>query len=138
MELNITRYAHDTDHGTISGSIAELGPDAARYTWRNAQAAAGATELLTTPDELDNARDWLRGFGAWSVEELAAMPDTDIRALILQFISGDIREAQHVCPDDDNPLGIDWAAYQTAAEDGPISGQLFCADDGQLYYYIWN
>ena len=136
MELNITRYVLDTDHGQISGSRAELGDDAARYTWRNAQAEAERADILTTPEDCDTARDWLRGFGAWPGAELAAMPDDDIRALVLQFISGDVREAQSVAPDDDDPAGIDWEAYEADAEAGRISGSFYRGDDGAIYFYL--
>lgn len=40
----------------------------------------------------DLATTYLRGFGAWSVEDLAAMSDTDLTETVLWLACGDIKE----------------------------------------------
>ncbi len=134
MELDVTEFAKE-ELGAISGSIAELGPNAARITWRNALEAAQDVGLTMLPgDAPEMARQWLRGFGAWTVEELAALPDREIRALVLQFIAGDLREAEDLCGRADG--GIDWEQYTAMAECGTVGGRLYAGDNGQIYFYM--
>lgn len=133
MEINVTSFVIDADHCSISASQAELGANAAKVTWGSAQDAASAAAFLNTDDECDKARDWLAEFGAWSGDELCAMSNREVRALIIQFVSGDVREAEKLAPGD-GPGFIDWAALRVLQEEGAVSSHLFLSDDGLVYF----
>src|SRR4051812_6244905 len=109
MELDVTRLIREADCFEFSASRAERGDHAGRETWQNAKEEASESPLLSA-DQIDEARDYFRGFGAWSREELVAMSAEEINALLIQFVAGDIREAQELAPSD-NEDGIDWAEY---------------------------
>ena len=130
MEIDITDFFNTCRPMDYSASIAEVGPDAGRSTWRAACDASGEYCLLDTPDKLDAAREYFRGFGAWSADELAAMPDREVNALLLQFVAGDIREFS------EDVTAWDWAVYDDDAAAGRIGGNLFEGDDNRVYIYI--
>jgi hypothetical protein len=135
MDIDVTDYLDSVDHGMISASRAEIGADAGPITWSNACEESRKAPILATREDCDAARDWLGEFGAWTDEELAQDPDEDIRALVLQFISGDIREAQSLAPGD-GPGGIDWTEYRRLQEAGTCSSYLFLGDDGRVYFGV--
>jgi hypothetical protein len=126
MEINITSF--DAPAFDYSHSIAEGGTNAARNTWN---AALNGPRLLTTDAALDAMRAWAGRTGAWEETEIAAWDDTELNALFVQLVSGDIREAGADCL-----AGIDWAHYAEDSEAGQISGCMFQGDDGQIYYYL--
>lgn len=128
MEINITRLFKTINPKYYSASRAELGPDAGAITWNNAIDAA--PRLLKSKDQLQAFAQYVYGFGAWSEAEIKAWSVKDCNALLLQLISGDIREA------DLDTLAPDWIKYQADSEAGRISGRLFCGIDGDIYYYI--
>lgn len=134
LEIDVTRLiAGNLEPAMISGSIAELGRDAARFTWNNAK--EGARRLLK-PGERDKARDYFAEFGAWSREELARMSATEIDALVLQYAAGDLRELQSLAAGD-GLGGIDWQEAESLAERGTCSGNLF-PHDGRLFISLSN
>jgi len=94
--------------------------------------AAPASGLLTNSDELDAFRGFARGFGAWDNEQIESWSDDKCRALLIQLIAGEMREAELDCYSSDE----DWAEYERRAEAGDISSRLFRGDDGRIYYYI--
>jgi hypothetical protein len=134
MEIDITKLFSEAPLRDYSASRAELGDDAARVTWG---AACEDQEDWLPPldaDQIANVRRWLQGFGAWSADEIRAMSDDHVRALLLQFIAGDIREAFPNGTDSPN-----WERYQADSEAGRIGGRLFPArTDGRdcVYYYV--
>ena len=51
--------------------------------------------------------------------------------MFIQLIAGDMRE----CGMDDCDLeDFDWAGYEARASEGQISGNIFKADDGRIFY----
>lgn len=134
MELDCT-WLLSEDCGQFSGSIAELGQDAGRYTWNNSMAEAESAWPEMTPEQLQKAKDYFGEFGAWEDEEIALWTPQEVKALLIQFIAGDIREAESCCWDDENDC-IDWKAYNLEAENGQLSGNLCLGDDGRVYYYV--
>jgi hypothetical protein len=126
-ELDVTHLVREADCFGFSASMAEAGPTVARDTWQNAKAEAEDSPLLSA-EQLDEAREWFREFGAWGREELAAMSADELNALLIQFVAGDIREAQSLCPSD-NDDGIDWQEYETLASEGTLGGSLFPHED---------
>jgi hypothetical protein len=133
MELNITAFVRDADAFKFSASIAERGQNAGPETWNNAKQEATESPLVTTEEQFATVREWLQGVGAWSREEIAAMDGIDLNALLIQFISGDLREAGlDACDPDD----FDWDEYESDANEGSRSGNLYRGDDGQIYFYV--
>jgi hypothetical protein len=130
MEINITSLL-DLDAFPLSHSRAEGGENAGQNTWNAAKDQAAETPLLNTPEALEEFRDHIREFGAWTEEEIAAWSDQECNALFLQFVAGDIREAGADSLDE-----INWKQYQIDAEAGRIGGRMFRGEDGQVWYYI--
>ena len=130
MEIDITTFFNEAAPMDYSASVAEIGNDAGRATW---QAACDDSEdfmLLDSDEKREEFRHYVKGFGAWSEDEISAWSNTELNALLIQMISGDIREGDL---DNDNP---DWDKYQKDSEDGRISGGIFKADDSKIYYSI--
>ena len=134
MEINITRFFKEADHFEYSASCAGRGQNAGQETWANAKAEASRKPLLTTPEKLSAAEDFFRGFGAWSREELAAFSSEELNALLIQFVSGDIREAESLCPDSNG--NVDWTEYQKLSERGTTSGRFYRGNDGEVYFSL--
>lgn len=132
MEINITRFFNDACPRDYAASVAEIGADAGPATWRAAcDDANDYGPLLDTPEKLDAMRDHVRGFGAWSDNEIAAWSDTELNALFLQFVSGDIRETPEM-----EPETWDWDKYQAMSEAGTVCGRMFRAENGEIFYYL--
>ena len=129
MELNITAFYNNTYPSDYSASVAEIGASAGPDTWRAACEDSPDYMILDDDDKLQAMREHMRGFGAWSDEEIAARTDAELNALLIQMIAGDIRES---CLSD----GGTWAEYYEQGEQGIVSGSLFSDDNGQVYYMI--
>jgi hypothetical protein len=97
MEININEFVQEWQGAWMdfSASAMEIGNDASQATWTAAKEAAEALPILKTTDQLNAAIDYFEGFGAWSREELDAMTDQEVNALLIQFIAGEFREAAH-------------------------------------------
>lgn len=119
----------------LSNNRATLGDDAGKLTWNaSVETAKEVESLIPTPEHKEAFRDFVKDFGAWSEEAIAAWSDTELDALLLQWIAGDIREAFG----DADFADWDWAQYQTDAEVGRISSRLFKTDDGHVFFSIGN
>lgn len=129
LEINITQFFNTAAPQDYSASVAEIGNNAGADTWRAAcDDVADYGPMLATPEQLQALRDHVRGFGAWSDEEIAAWSDTECNALFIQLVSGDIRES---------PLAEgDWVQYQEWAERCVCSSNIFRNDDGQIFYTL--
>ena len=130
MELNITKFYRETTAKDYSASVAEIGANAGHDTWRAACEDSPDYMILDTDDKLQAMREHVRGFGAWTDEEINAWSDIELNALLLQMIAGDIRES---VLDDDRSA---WPEYYEQGEQGIVSCRLFSDDDGQVYYCI--
>lgn len=101
IDINITRFITDAAPMDYSASVAEIGANAGRDTWQAAMEDAPDYNLLDNDDARDEFRQYVKGFGAWSDERIAAWSDTELNALLMQLISGDIRsgETDHIWSD---------------------------------------
>jgi hypothetical protein len=126
MELDITEFFNTARPSYYSASVAEMGEDAGRITWANSVDAADTWVAWLDTEEF---REHMRGFGAWTEEEIAAWSDAELTALLIQLISGDIRESGL-------QTGTSWAEYEEAAQAGRVGGNLWRADDGRIFYYV--
>jgi len=130
MELNITHFFNDATPMDYSASVAEIGNDAARATWQAAIDDSDDYPMLDSDEKREEFRRYVKGFGAWSENETRAWSDQELNALLIQMISGDMREAGL---DQSEP---DWDQYQIDSEDGRISGNIFRGGDSNIFYYI--
>ena len=133
MDINITRFFHDADAFEFSASRAERGEHAGRETWSAAKDEGADLPLLKTPDEINALRSYVKAFGAWSDEEIAAWSGVECNALFIQLVSGDIRETGMFAGD-----SFDWKEYERGAEAGNWNGNLFRADNGDIFYLLSN
>lgn len=134
MELDITEFFHEACPRDYSASAAEIGQDAGRITWRAACAdAPDYANLLDTEEKREAFRGFVLDSGGWSAEEIAAWSDTELVALLMQWISGDIREAGL---DVETP---DWSAYQEGCEASRYASRIFggpMSADGRVYFSL--
>jgi hypothetical protein len=128
-EIDITDFFNGAAPMDYSASAAEIGQDAGRITWRAAYDDSPDWPLLQTDEQRDTFRRYVKGFGAWTQEEITAWSDTELNALLIQFVSGDIREMQALC-------GDNWAEYARLAERGTVCGRMGPGTDGRIYYSI--
>lgn len=125
LELNVTHMIQDADEmPLLSGSVAELGNSAGRLTWNNSLVYSYQRPLLSTPDEIKEARDYFAEFGAWSREEIDAWTDAEVQAITVQEVAARIREMEEFESFED---------YEEASYQGRVSGMLYPGDDGQWY-----
>lgn len=134
MEIDITAFVASADPSEFSASRAELGQDAGKITWNNAKAEASLHPLISTDDEIEAFRRWIHDFGAWDDDEVAAWDSDEVNALLIQHISGDLRELEGLCPSDDGT--IDWDGARELSEQGTIGGRIYPGDDGRIYFYM--
>lgn len=92
MEIDITHLVEEHDCSLLSGSVAELGTNAAKLTWDNCLNEVNFKPLLKTPENIAEARAYFKEFGAW--DDLDSCPDSEIEALTIQYIAGTIREME--------------------------------------------
>lgn len=134
MEIIVTRLATEADLFEFSASRAERGENAGPETWANANEEAADTPLVTDPDDIEYVRDYFGEFGAWDDAERATWTPTEVNALLIQYLSGDLREMKALAPGD-GPGDIDWDAAEVLQREGTVSGNLFCTG-AEVYAYI--
>lgn len=132
MEVNITHFFNTAAPMDYSASVAEIGNDAGPATWAAAGDDSPDYMLLDDDAKRDAFKAHIAGFGAWSDEEVAAWTEVELNALFMQLISGDMREAD-IGPES---TADDWIAYEERAHAGQISGNIFRATDGEVYYSL--
>lgn len=128
MELDITKFFHEACAMDYSASRAELGDSASADTWRAANDDSDDYMLLDTDDKRDKFRAHLKSMGFSEAGDTHT--DTELNALLLQCIAGDIREAGL---DVESP---DWRQYVRDSNAGRVSGRISRNPDGTIYYYI--
>jgi len=131
MEIDVTEFVRNEDPAYYSASRAELGENAARITWSHAMEQGG--DMLASPESLQVMRDWALASGGWDNEEIAAWSDTELNALFVQLISGDMREAGLDAYEESE---FDWSEYEALAQAGQISGNFFRASDGRIFFTL--
>lgn len=131
MQIDITDWIAQTDPSMLSGSVAELGPRAGAITWQNSCDAVADFNPLPDADALQEFREWVKPWGAWDDDEIAAMSDDHLRALCLQWIASDWRECFEWPEHAD---AIDWQFYETMASDGNCPSSFYRDDAGIIYW----
>jgi len=133
MEIDITSFVTNENPRDFSASVAEIGNNAARDTWQAACEQASDSPLLNTEDELQALRDHAKEFGVWDAEEIAGWNADECNALLIQMISGDMRE---MGMDDCDLEDFDWQECRERQEAGQCPSNLYMGDDGRYYYYL--
>ena len=131
MDLDITEFFNTCNPRQYSASVAELGDDAGPITWQNA--LDRDANLLDTEEKQDAFKAYVRGFGAWDDEEIGAWSVAELNALLIQFISGDMRE-------DKLHAGMkngEWLDILPETSRGSIYGGPLTVD-GRVYFYMGN
>jgi hypothetical protein len=134
MELNITHLFSDDSSFVpfdLSNNRATLGDNAGALTWAASVETAAEIVLLDTPEKREAFKDFVADAGAWDSAEINAWSETELNALCLQWIAGDVREAFG----DADFADWDWAEYEVRAERGSISSRLF-KNGSDVYFYI--
>jgi len=123
MQIEITHLEHE-DTYQWADSIAHSGlSDIGAVTWRNACEEAARRPLVTAEQQYE-LRAWIAGFGAWTRQEIAAMPDAETNALLIQLVSGDLEEFLA------NEGDAEWEAN--------FGGRVFRDGEKRLWYYVGN
>lgn len=122
MELDITDFYNNAAPSDYSASRMELGDNAGEITWARACEDEPDYNLLDTDEKRESFREHIRGFGSWSEDEIRVWSNTELNALCIQLISGDIRESSET---------VDLEAGQSYE-------RIFKSDNGRIYYYIGN
>lgn len=130
VEIDITDFFENACPRDYSASVAELGVNAGSDTWRAACDDSPDYPFLDTEEKREEFREHIRGFGAWNDDEIKAWSDTELNALLLQLISGEMRESGL---DQGEP---DWQEYREGCEAGKYHGDISPGNDGRVYFYV--
>jgi len=130
MEINITKFFNEACPKDYSASVAEIGRNAGAYTYQAALDDAGDYHMLDSVEKREAFKSFVAEFGAWDDEEINAWSMTELEALLIQFISGDMREAGL---DVDTP---DWEQYELDSTSGHCAGRIFKGDDEYIYFSL--
>ncbi len=134
MELDISRFWSAAAFRDYSASVAEIGADAGAATWGAANDdQADYPELLATDQQREAFRGFVRDSGGWTWEEIRAWSDAELRALLIQWISGDAREAFPHARTAADVTPEHWAEFEA---DDSACHRLFRADDGRVFFYV--
>lgn len=125
MELCITELINHPEYDPryISGSVFELGKDAAKTTWQNALDMAEKIQHTDLGKALLECRSIISNYFFNSTdltwEELNNQCPLEYIAYCIQWITGDYREALDLDEDDPN-----------------YPGHIYKTEDGNFYYYF--
>ena len=126
FSIDITEFLATECMRDFSASVAEIGPDAGRYTWASSMDSAEDWQFLdddTMPDFLE----FVRQSGGWTENEISRWSPQYVQALCLQWIAGDVRECGADSPDPD------WDAIRRDQEVGHIPSTIYRQGD-RIYW----
>jgi hypothetical protein len=130
MEIDITSLL-ELDAWELSHSAAEGGWTSARDCWQASQLAAEEHCLLDSDDKLQAMREFARSSGGWTKAEIDRWTPTEINALFLQWVAGDIRQLGADSLDE-----IDWVKAEGLQGEGLAPSNMYKGDNGRVYYYL--
>lgn len=137
-ELDITDFFNSECPSDYCASVAEIGRSAGTDTWTAAIEASDDWDFIKENAEIrQELRDHFKEYGAWSEDEINAWSDSELNALLIQDISGTMRD--YLGALGENADAWDWKEYQKQSENGNLSGRLFggpLSDDGRVYFTI--
>lgn len=129
MEIKITEFFKSAAPMDFSASIAEIGENAGEQTWRAALEEAEDTQLLINQEQIEAFREFAISCG-FSEPDLS---DTELQALFIQWIAGDMRQmGLNRSSDFDS---INWEEIEEAQKQGQIPSNIYRGTDGEIYFY---
>ncbi len=132
VEIDITRFFNEAAPMDYSASVAEIGTDAGPSTWRAAcDDSPDYPELLATEDQREAFRGFVRSSGGWTDKEIRQWSDDELRALFIQWISGDMRE----CGMLPGLTEDEWREIESRQSEGRTPSNIYRGDDGRIYFY---
>ena len=134
MFLNISTLWQSIAPMDYSASVAEIGRNAGPDTWRAACDDSADWLILDTAEKRAAFRVFVRSFGGWDDDKVNAWSDSELNALCLQWIAGDIREACSDCKE--STKGFDWVAYELGATEGLHASRLYRDEVGAVFFDI--
>lgn len=113
LEINITDLLNNSDFDpwVLRNSVANLGTNAAQITWNNAKNLSNSFPKLNE-EQLQNLRDYFRGYGAWDAEEIAAWSEQELYALCIQEIASSFSIIEEYCEETYQDMGGSWQDWQ--------------------------
>jgi hypothetical protein len=128
MEIDVTHMVEDSDAMfNLSGSRAEHGQEAGKFTWDNSIRYGKDHPLLMSDEMRDAARAHFKGYGAWPEEEIAAWTEVELQGIMCQDVAAAIREMERYNTEEE---------FIEACEKGTCSGRLGKSDNGHWYFYL--
>lgn len=129
MEIDITQMFAEETWG-FSGSVVTHGPNVGPTTF---SAAKSEADRLFPNVGKEVLVDHFVEYGAWTEEELEAMTLTELRAMLVQDVTNEMRESGL---EDDHLEDIDWEEYVALCQTGVYLGRISPGDDGRVYFYL--
>lgn len=129
MEINITKFFKEENADDYSGSVATHGANVGKETYEAACLASshkGFNSMLDSPEAVAAFKAHIKGYGAWSDEEIAEWDIDELTGLFIQIISSEMKEG------DLNEVEPDWEAYEASDN----AGYIFRGDDGEVYFSL--
>lgn len=119
----------------VNNSVANLGPDAGRMTWRNAMTIAenrDAWLVTNAHDACEAMRSWARNAGAWELSEILGWSNQECLALFVQNVASEVSELT----DPEFPV---WGEAVTMSRDGSYGGVGYYTqtEDREHYDVDW-
>jgi hypothetical protein len=132
MEININQYfENELCPSDFSASANEMGNNAGALTWAYSNEEVEDTILLVTFEQFAAFIAHMESMGMDFSDDDKPMNGTELNALFIQLISGDIRESEGL---DQSP--INWELYEEESREGQIASNIFLSDDDNVYYYL--
>ena len=135
MELDVTEFFNACAPMDFAASVAEIGNDAGPSTWRAACEESEAVQLLDSDEKREAFKAFVRSSGGWTDAEIAAWSDSELQALCIQWIAGDMRE----------PVGFDlgsettdeqWTDFEQQCQNGNCAGRIFRGSNNRIYFSL--
>lgn len=130
--LEITDFFNNAAPMDYAASVAEIGANAGAYTWRAACDDSPDYPILRDDSTLEAFREFVINNGGWSEREVREFTATELNALAIQWVAGDMRECD-IGPDS---TPADWAEYELRANDGIVPSRIWRDDDGRVYFSL--
>lgn len=125
--VDITEFIRQECMRDYSASVAEIGANAATYTWQVCIENASEWNFIPA-DQFDYFKDWVQSSGGWTREEIDAWSETELQALCMQWIAADVRE---LGADSPNP---DWDSIRADQESGRIPSSIYRDKSGRVFW----
>jgi hypothetical protein len=129
----IKAFAEDNeaDPYYLSGSIMNLGANAASSTWKNSLRVGRAYTIGAEGEAA--IRDHFTAYGAWAEDEIAAWDTLDLVGLIVQECAAAVNEIHNWCDRNDADYDDLWEAIKIVQDDPEaseaVSAKIYMTDD---------